>query len=301
MTWQVVSPVSNEDYAAYYQLRYEILREPWGQPPGSECDALEAQSAHRMIRDEQGTVLAVGRLHRLDDGGCQVRYMAVSEAARGKGLGALVLRALEQQGLDWGCHHLVLNARENAWGFYQKLGYQAGAMLEPLYGIPHQQMHKTLKLTGDAHTYLQWCAALQQTWHQTIPLSAFMQLSIAEFNGSRLSCQAPLAPNKNLHHTMFAGSIYSLLTLTGWGMVWLQLQALGLTGDIVLADADIRYLAPVKGDARAEVSLLDAVGSLDALSKGRRVRQQLTVRLLAGDQVLAVFQGRFAVLPVTGA
>ncbi len=299
MQYQVTSPHSAQDWLDYYQLRYQVLREPWGQPPGSEQDELEASSAHRMVRAADGQLLAVGRLHQLADGWCQVRYMAVAESARGQGLGALVLRALEQQGLAWGCDQLTLNARENAFSFYQKLGYKAGKPLAPLYGIAHQQMTKRLRLGGDTAQFARWCATLQQTWHQTIPLSAFMQLQITQFDGNLLACQAPLAPNKNLHHTMFAGSIYSLLTLTGWGLIWLQLQALGLQGDIVLADADIRYLAPVQQDARAQVQLLDAVGDLTTLTRGRRVRQLLTVRLTEGDRLLAEFHGRFVVKPVT--
>ena len=77
------------------------------------------------------------------------------------------------------------------------------------------------------------------------------------------------------------------------------MQALGLQGDIVLADADIRYLAPVQQDARAQVQLLDAVGDLTALTRGRRVRQLLLVRLTQGDRLLAEFHGRFVVKPVT--
>lgn len=297
MQYQVTSPHSTQDWLDYYQLRYQVLREPWGQPPGSEQDELEADSAHRMVRAPDGQLLAVGRLHQLADGWCQVRYMAVAESARGKGLGALVLRALEQQGLAWGCDQLTLNARENAFSFYQKLGYSPGTVLAPLYGIPHQQMTKRLRLAGAPAQWLRWCGDLQQTWHQTIPLSAFMQLQIDQFDGNQLVCRAPLAPNKNLHHTMFAGSIYSLLTLTGWGLIWLQLRALDLHGDIVLADADMRYLAPVQGDARAEVQLLDAAGDLTVLAQGRRVRQRLQVRLMDGERLLAEFNGRFAVLP----
>lgn len=298
MTYQVTTPVSTADWQAYYQLRYQVLRQPWGQPPGSERDELEADSAHRMIRDSDGTVVAVGRLHRLADGWCQIRYMAVAESMRGKGLGALVLRALERQALEWGCRQLTLNARENALPFYQQLGYLPGQHLEPLFGIAHQQMSKTLRLAADPQQLLHWCTALQQTWHHTIPLSAFMQLTIDQFDGHLLACKAPLAPNKNLHQSMFAGSIYSLLTLTGWGLVWLQLQAAGLQGDIVLADADIRYLAPVTVDARAEVLLTEVCGDLSQLRQGRKVKQQLCVRLVEQGRILAEFHGRFAVLPV---
>jgi len=297
MSYQVSTPQSPQDWQDYYQLRYQVLRAPWGQPPGSERDELEADSAHRFVRAQDGSVLAVGRLHRLQDGWAQVRYMAVAENARGHGLGALLLQGLEQQAVAWKCAGITLNAREQAIGFYRHLGYQPGRQLEPLFGIAHQQMTKSLQLAGDASAWLQWCAELQKTWHQTIPLSAFMQLQIEQFDGTALRCQAPLAPNKNLHQTMFAGSIYSLLTLTGWGLVWLQLKADGLSGDIVLADAQIRYLRPVNGQGRAVASLQRCQGSLQALLQRKKVRQQLTIELRDGELLLAELQARFVVLP----
>ncbi len=70
--------------------------------------------------------------------------------------------------------------------------------------------------------YEQELAELTLTWHKTIPVSEFMQIAPVAFDGESLAVSAPLAPNINLHNTMFAGSIYTLATLTGWGMVWLQ-------------------------------------------------------------------------------
>lgn len=86
---------------------------------------------------------------------------------------------------------------------------------------------------------------LTQTWHQTIPVSQFMQVTPLSFDNQCFTVTAPLSPNINLHQTMFAGSIYTLMTLTGWGMLWLQQRLAGVEGNIVLADANIRYLAPV--------------------------------------------------------
>jgi thioesterase domain-containing protein len=297
MTWQLSAPESEAQWQAYYNLRYQVLRAPWGQARGSERDELEAEAFHQMLTSETGEVLAVGRLHRLHDGRAQVRYMAVSPDAQGKGFGAIVLKALEQQAEHWGATAIVLNARENALGFYRKLGYLPGAELPPLYGIAHQQMSRPLALRISASQSELWCQQLAQTWQQTIPLSAYMQLKIDAFDQRSLVCSAPLAPNKNLHQSMFAGAIYSLLTLTGWGMIWLQLQAEGLEGDIVLADADMRYLAPVRADAVAKVRLLDCRGSLQGLAQGRRVRQQVLVQLWHEQRLLAEFNGRFAVLP----
>lgn len=295
-SWQLSTPQSPQQWQDYYQLRYLVLRQPWGQPEGSERDELEAQSYHAMV-EQAGQVVAVGRIHRLADGRAQVRYMAVAPHTRGSGFGAVVLADLERQAVQWGCTAIVLNAREQAIGFYQKANYQLGDVLEPLFGIPHQQMTKRLCIAGTPSQWTAWAQQLEHTWHSTIPLSAFMQLTIAEFDGYQLRCAVPLAPNINLHHTMFAGSIYTLLTLTGWGLVYLQLQSLGLHGHIVLADADIRYFKPVTEGAVAVARLADTNGTLDALAQGRRVRQSVVVELTCDDVVLAHFSGRFAVLP----
>ena len=299
MKWQLIAPATEAQWQAYYQLRYQVLRAPWLQPPGSERDELEDIAVHRMIQSATGEALAVGRLHLLDAGTAQVRYMAVSEQARGQGLGQLVLQALEQEALALGVKRLILNARDSATGFYQQAGYQYGAMQPALYGIPHQQMWKNICLDRDNITLQRWSRQLVALWHQTIPLSAFMQLDIEQFDGSTLYCNAALAPNQNLHHTMFAGSIYTLATLTAWGLVYLQLKDLGLEGDIVLADGQIRYQAPLRHQPRARASLLQAQGSLQALAQGKKVRQSLKVELLDGEQKVAEFEGRFVVLPKT--
>lgn len=136
---------------------------------------------------------------------------------------------------------------------------------------------------------------LQKTWYQTIPASQFMQITPLEFSKHGFSVTAPLAPNVNLHQTMFAGSIYTLMTLTGWGMVWLQQQLAKVEGDIVLADANVRYIAPVTVAPIAKTTWVDA--DLSALQRGKRVRIGLTIELWCADKRCAVFEGRFVSLP----
>lgn len=299
MKWQLITPETEAQWQGYYQLRYQVLRAPWQQPPGSERDDLEPQAQHRMLVNQAGEVLAVGRLHLVDAVTAQVRYMAVAETARGQGLGAIVLQALEQQAVISGARRVILNARDSAVVFYKKNGYQLGAEQPALFGIAHWQMHKALYLTGTAADRQQWVKALTDTWQQGIPLSEFMQLKVLSFDGRQLRCAAPLAPNKNPHQTMFAGSIYSMATLTGWGMVFLQMKALGLQGDIVLADAQIRYLAPLQQQPSALVDLLQLKGDLTPLARGQKVRQQLKVQIMDGQHKVADFEGRFVVLPLS--
>ena len=97
MKWQLRSPQTPAEWQAYYQLRWQVLRAPWQQPKGSEQDELEQQSFHAAAWTDQGEVVAVGRVHKLNEQQAQVRYMAVSADWQGHGLGALVLQQLEQQ------------------------------------------------------------------------------------------------------------------------------------------------------------------------------------------------------------
>ena len=136
---------------------------------------------------------------------------------------------------------------------------------------------------------------LGQIWHQTIPVSAFMQITPALYLNDEFEVHAPLAPNINLHQTMFAGSIYTLMTLTGWGAVWLNQQLQGVKGDIVLADAHIRYHAPVTCSPVAKVRWQGV--DLSVLAKGQRAKVTLNVALYCQSVLCASFEGLYISLP----
>ncbi|MEE2024068.1 MULTISPECIES: bifunctional GNAT family N-acetyltransferase/hotdog fold thioesterase [Alkalimonas] len=297
MRIRLSSPQSDAQWQAYYQFRWQQLRAPWQQPIGSERDELETSSIHRMLLDGE-TVVGVGRLHQVDATRAQLRYMAVASSYQGQQLGARLVAELEQQALALGCSEVVLNARENALGFYQKLGYSQQEELASQFGVRHFRMQRFIRFTANTGSWQQQCQQLEQVWHQQIPLSQFMQLQITAFDGCELRCQVPLPPNINLHGTMFAGSIYSLATLTGWGLLHLQLQALELQADLVLADASIRYLKPMQTQPQARCSLLGAKGDLTVLRQGKNASQRIDVELLSANKVVALFSGHYkALLP----
>jgi thioesterase domain-containing protein len=295
--WQLRAPETEQEWQRYYQLRWQVLRAPWHQPAGSERDELEAQAYHQMLITPEGDIAAVGRLHQLGPDSAQVRYMAVAGTYQGKGAGSRVLAALELQAARWGCSEIRLNARDTALAFYQHQGYQLQGAAPALYGIAHMAMQKKIRLVGTVQQHQLWCEQLSNTWQATIPLSEYMQLNINSFDGNALCCAAPLAPNINLHSTMFAGSIYSLATLTGWGMLYLQLRALGLQGDQVLAGANIKYIKPVAVEPQARCALQHCIGDLHGLAEGQKSVQKITVQIFSATELAAEFVGRYAVLP----
>ena len=295
--YSVIAPLSKQEFELYYQFRWQYLRAPWQQPQGSEQDQLEPQSVHRMIMTEQGQVIAVGRLHKTDQHRAQIRYMAVADEARGEGLGRLIIEALEEQAIKEGVTEIALQAREVAKSFYTNLGYQEQHKTHLLYDdIQHYLMTKSLGQLVEHQQHL--ASELTTTWHQTIPMSKAMNLQVSFYDGDSITTTCDLDFNKNLHDTMFAGSIYTLATLTGWGWVYFMLNKAGLAGDIVLAEANIKYVKPVAGAGSGHVAAIDSDVDISALSKGRRARVSLQVKIKCGDTIAAVFDGKYAILPL---
>lgn len=289
------SPKTVPEFERYYQLRWQILRKPWDQPLGSERDGLEQESIHRMIIDANDNVLAVGRLEKSSQFSGQIRFMAVNTKTQGQGLGQQIIVALEHQAQKLGITEVTLNAREDAIGFYQKLGYSLQGFSHLLFDeIKHFTMSKTL--THANNHQLESSTALQDVWHETIPLSKAMNIQISYFDGKELIAHCDGGFNKNLHNTMFAGSIYTLATLSGWGWVYLQLQQQQLKGDIVLAKADIKYHAPIAGIGYAKVVAESVSGDFTRLTQGKNARVNLTVHLYSGEDIAATFTGSYVVL-----
>lgn len=129
----------------YYGLRWRILREPWGQPPGSEKDEHEKEAEHISAHDTTGRLIGVGRFHCSCPAEGQVRYMAVLPEWRGRGVGSAILLRIEDLANRVGMKSVVLNAREEAVGFYRRLGYEVVGDSPTLFGeIRHFRMRSRL-------------------------------------------------------------------------------------------------------------------------------------------------------------
>ena len=141
---RIIEPSSAEEFQRYYELRWKILRAPWNQPRGSEQDELEQTSTHLMVLDGQRAV-GVGRLHFNGIREAQIRYMAIDTEQQRRGIGTLLLQALEKKAGELGASQVVLDAREHALGFYRKQGYQAEGPGHTLFNtIPHVKMRKNI-------------------------------------------------------------------------------------------------------------------------------------------------------------
>ncbi len=141
----VREPRSDAEFEQYYALRWKVLREPWDQPRDSEKDEYEAGAVHLMAWGD-GTLVGVGRLHFNTPTEAQIRYMAVEEDRRSRGVGAEILRELEKRARERGAQSVVLNARDRAVRFYEKHGYATTGKASSLFGsVDHWAMRKDLQ------------------------------------------------------------------------------------------------------------------------------------------------------------
>lgn len=123
--------------------------------------------------------------------------------------------------------------------------------------------------------------------YRSMPPVAVMDISILGYDGETLRLHAPLARHVNDKGCAFGGSLVSLMTLAGWGLVTLHLEQAGIAADVFVADSDVRYLAPLYADLQAEARL-DGGASWDDFiatlrQRGRaRATLRATVPLPAG-------------------
>lgn len=141
-------------------------------------------------------------------------------------------------------------------------------------------------------------SALQRTLWTCIPITRKLGLKAESYDGTCLRLKAPLTTNINHAGTAFAGSLSALLTLTGWGMVWLLLCELELEGEIVIQDNSCRYIAPVTHDfmsscARPPDDELERFARI--LRKRGKARLELNADIIEDGRVVVSFTGRYVV------
>lgn len=296
--YRIQAPDTPELRAAYFHFRWLNLREPWNFPPGSEKDEYEQVSEHRVILNDDGHIVACGRVHLNTAEEAQIRHIAVDSKHRGNGLGQQILDELERVAMDLGAIRAVTNSRETSTDFFLACGFSIEREASNELGmLKRQQMVKRFDGKHSPLRHPDWCAELQQTWEDTIPISQHMGIKLQRYTGYRLEVIASLNKNVNLHGTMFAGSIFSLATLTGWGLIYLQLKKLNLQGEIVLGDGDIHYHKPVTLKPRAVCKIEDMDGNFEKLEKGRKCPLNLLISVYDDEVPVAEFKGQYWVLP----
>ncbi len=125
---------------------------------------------------------------------------------------------------------------------------------------------------------------LEARFHSDIPLTGNIAVSVREYRGDLIRLAAPLAPNRNVHGTGFAGSIYALAALCGWGLIFLRLREAGAPGNLVMTQAQVRYARPVTGELVATCDVRTLPGFEAALHRYQRVgHARIDLPVIVGD------------------
>jgi thioesterase domain-containing protein len=142
-------------------------------------------------------------------------------------------------------------------------------------------------------------AAFHEFLHLHFPIAAAMQVTVDTFTEDEVVLRTPLTPNQNVHQTGFAGSLYSLGALAGWGLVhgWLAGTRPGAT--LLIGRGEIDYRRPVRREFTATASMKhdrSRTTFLDAVSRCERAELELGAVIRSESEEAAIFTGHFVVL-----
>ncbi|WP_329036475.1 GNAT family N-acetyltransferase [Streptomyces sp. NBC_00178] len=145
--------LEESDLAACFQVRKEVFVAEQHVPEDIEYDAHDATAVHVLAVAADGSALGTGRLLHGeaaagrtggDPTAGALGRLAVTRAARGLGVGAALVRAIEEEARALGLASVDLHAQTHALGFYERLGYRAYGPEFDDAGMPHRAMRRPL-------------------------------------------------------------------------------------------------------------------------------------------------------------
>ena len=154
--YQVRVAVDLADREACFAVRKSVFVAEQGVPQEIEYDTFdtaETGTVHVLAVTDDGRPLGTGRLLHGPaaadrTGGDQtvgsLGRLAVNAAARGRGVGAALVRGIEDAARGCGLAAVDLHAQTHALGFYERLGYAAYGPEFLDAGMAHRAMRKVL-------------------------------------------------------------------------------------------------------------------------------------------------------------
>lgn len=134
-------------YQETINLRNQVLTESAGKPLIKDFPVEEKEDIHLVIKREEriiGTLL----LHPCSKECIQIKQVAITPDCQNEGLGKKLLIYAEQVARTFGYETIFLTGRQQAWGFYEKLGYEE--LFEPyrekklMLKVFKKQLQKTM-------------------------------------------------------------------------------------------------------------------------------------------------------------
>ncbi len=142
----IKQPKTRDEFKAYYELRYRVLRKPWGQVRDTEKDDYEPISQHFMAVDEETeNIVGVVKIFEKEQGVGWFSHLAVDRAYQKAGVGRMLINAVENQARENGFERLGCMSRVNTTKYFEKYGFQVEGLPTQYFGTTQVLwMEKTL-------------------------------------------------------------------------------------------------------------------------------------------------------------
>ncbi len=139
----VIKVETKQQLEQAFALRTEVFVDEQNVPIEIEIDEYEEEASHFIVMNDHDETIGAGRLRDVDGDG-KVERVCIKQTARRKGIGRLLMNAIEEEAIRTGKTKLILNAQRHAEPFYHLLGYEtvSGEFLDA--GIPHVKMVKSI-------------------------------------------------------------------------------------------------------------------------------------------------------------
>ena len=139
---------------------------------------------------------------------------------------------------------------------------------------------------------------------ENIPLSRAMQVSVVSVQPESVVLGAPLAPNINVHETVFGGSASAVALLAAWSLLHLRMVGTGVSAHLVIQRNTINFELPISGSFTAHSSFTHPESWEPFVRLLRRkglARITMSSILVFAGQTTGRFEGEFVAVGGTGA
>ncbi|MEK5334251.1 MULTISPECIES: GNAT family N-acetyltransferase [unclassified Lysinibacillus] len=126
-----------------FAVRKKVFVEEQGVPLHLECDAQDETATH-FIMYEGDEPVGAARLRSIEEHTAKIERVCILQSQRGKKLGALIMKEMENYATSIDQKKLKLHAQSYAVPFYEKLGYTVTSPEFMDAGIPHRAMEKII-------------------------------------------------------------------------------------------------------------------------------------------------------------
>jgi len=134
----------DREYVLEKELRNRVLRLPLGLHLSEQDTRDEEEQLHLVAMDDRDRVIGCVVVAFSGDV-AKARQLAIDDDHRGQGIGAELMKRMEQAVRARNIRSVTLHGRVTVRGFFERLGYAARSGVFTEVTIPHIEMEKDLR------------------------------------------------------------------------------------------------------------------------------------------------------------